>query len=152
MRAGDGMGFTALAARKSVSEEILRGEEGEVGGWEGVFRGGEFGIFFALVSVFGFGFGLRGVLLALRFGGWGMVWCRFQGAICFRTGAVIHLCSRGVMPQSSSAMLRSCAARSKERANPSTQVTNADIRTYLGDELREGGFHSEMEDKAKMNW
>lgn len=39
VRAGDGMGFTALGAGKSVSEEILRGEEGEVGGWEGVFGG-----------------------------------------------------------------------------------------------------------------
>lgn len=41
VRAGDGMGFTAFRTEKSVSEEILRGEEAEVGGWEGVFGSGE---------------------------------------------------------------------------------------------------------------
>ena len=35
------MGFTAFRTEKSVSEEILRGEEAEVGGWEGVFGSGE---------------------------------------------------------------------------------------------------------------
>jgi len=41
VRAGDGIGFMALKAGGSVSEEILRGEEAEVGGWEGVFGSGE---------------------------------------------------------------------------------------------------------------
>jgi hypothetical protein len=55
VRAGDGMGFTAFRTEKSVSEEILRGEEAEVGGWEGVFGSGE------LRSFLGFGGGVMGL-------------------------------------------------------------------------------------------
>lgn len=51
VRAGDGMGFTAFRTEKSVSEEILRGEEAEVGGWEGVFGSGELRSFFYLGGV-----------------------------------------------------------------------------------------------------
>ncbi len=58
MRAGDGMGFTAFRTEKSVSEEILRGEEVEVGGWEAVFGSGELRSFFRCSGGFmGFVFG-----------------------------------------------------------------------------------------------
>lgn len=98
VRAGDGMGFTGLrtgGGGKSVSEEVLRGEEAEIGGWEGVFGTGMFESSFLLRCV----------------------------KACGRHG-------RGKM----------------------AEEDDADGSDTLGDELREGDFHGELEAKAKMNW
>jgi len=88
VRAGDGMGFTAFRTEKSVSEEILRGEEAEVGGWEGVFGSGELRSFLGFGGggygfVLGEGGGFVFGLIIIRFCLWGVVgFCSWMG--CFR--------------------------------------------------------------------
>jgi hypothetical protein len=73
VRAGDGMGFTAFRTEKSVSEEILRGEEAEVGGWEGVFGSGE------LRSFLGFGGG--GLWVCFGGGRWFRFWAYYYSVL-----------------------------------------------------------------------
>jgi len=128
VRAGDGMGFTAFRTEKSVSEEILRGEEVEVGGWEAVFGSGELRSFFRCSGGFmGFVFG----------------------------GVVRYFRLLGSYPVGGGGCMQQVSERGRDFGELCWDVferANADLCGATGAELREGDFHGEMEAKAKMNW